>query len=96
MTPVSRPPSLPSLCPLEACADQITGDQRTIANRLAAAPAQNDDSSRKDLSKEGRASQKDPTLPAKLHGNEPSRGAAIDKEIADEEAEIIARKDAKK
>jgi hypothetical protein len=30
-----------------------------------------------------------------LHGNEPSKGAKVDKEIA-EEAEIIAKKKAKK
>ena len=40
--------------------------------------------------------EEDPTAPARLHGNEPSKGAKIDKEIADEEAEIIAKKDAKK
>lgn len=33
---------------------------------------------------------------AKLHGNKPSRGAEIDKELQDEEAEILAKKDAKK
>jgi hypothetical protein len=31
-----------------------------------------------------------------MHGNEPSRGAKIDKQLADEEAEIIAKKDEKK
>jgi hypothetical protein len=31
-----------------------------------------------------------------MHGNEPSKGAKIDKSIADEEAEIIAKKDAAK
>ncbi|RMD43589.1 hypothetical protein DV735_g1525, partial [Chaetothyriales sp. CBS 134920] len=72
-------------------------DQRSIANRLAAASAQNDNSSSgKDLSREDKAAQEDATLPAKLHGNEPSRGAKIDKAIADEEAELIAKKDAKK
>ena len=40
--------------------------------------------------------EEDPTLPAKMHGNEPSRGAKIDKELQDEEAEIIAKMDAKK
>jgi hypothetical protein len=29
-----------------------------------------------------------------MHGNEPSKGAKIDKEIEDEEAEILAKKDA--
>ena len=31
-----------------------------------------------------------------MHGNKPSRGAKIDKEIQDEEAEIIARMDESK
>ena len=31
-----------------------------------------------------------------MHGNEPSKGAKVDKEIAEEEAEIIAKKEAKK
>lgn len=31
-----------------------------------------------------------------MHGNEPSRGAKIDKSIADEEAEIIRKMDEKK
>ena len=29
-----------------------------------------------------------------MHGNEPSKGAKIDKEIADEEAEILKKKGA--
>lgn len=33
---------------------------------------------------------------ARAHGNEPSKGAKIDAQIADEEAEIIAKMDAKK
>lgn len=31
-----------------------------------------------------------------MHGNEPSRGAKIDKKIEDEEAEIIRKMDEKK
>merc|ERR1711939_839632 len=69
-------------------------DERSIGNRLAAAEPQNDDQSRKNLSKEDKAAQKDATLPAQMHGNEPSKGAKIDKELADEEAEILAKKDA--
>lgn len=34
----------------------------------------------------------DATLPAKIHGNKPSRGAEIDQELADEEAEILKKK----
>lgn len=73
-----------------------TEDQRSIGNRLAAAGPQNDNSSGKTLSAEDRAAKVDPTLPAKMHGNEPSRGARIDKEIEDEEAAILAKKDAAK
>lgn len=84
-TPFFRPPQ-----PLTANSE----DQRSIGNRLAAAEPQNDDSSRKNLDAESKAAQKDPTLPARMHGNEPSKGAKIDKEIEDEEAEILAKKDA--
>jgi len=69
-------------------------DQRSIANRLAAAESQNDSSSGKTKSAETRAAEIDPTLPARMHGNEPSRGAKIDKEIEEEEAALLAKKDA--
>lgn len=72
----------------------LSEDERSIANRLNAAKPQNDDESRKDLSAEDKAAQEDPTLPARMHGNEPSKGAKIDKEIEDEEAAILAKKDA--
>ncbi|KAJ9602719.1 hypothetical protein H2200_012913 [Cladophialophora chaetospira] len=71
-------------------------DERSIANRLATAEPQNDSTSGKNLDKEQIAGQEDPTAPAKMHGNEPSKGAKIDKELQDEEAEIIAKMDAKK
>ena len=71
-------------------------DERSIANRLAAADPVNDDSSRKNKTEEQILGEEDPTLPAKLHGNEPSKGAKIDKQIQDEEAELIAKMDAKK
>ena len=48
------------------------------------------------MSEEDKLAQQDPTAPAKMHGNEPSKGAKIDKEIEDEEAAIIAKMDAKK
>ncbi|KZZ99109.1 hypothetical protein AAL_02660 [Moelleriella libera RCEF 2490] len=63
-------------------------DQRSIANRLAAAEQKDDD---KD-DPETAALKKDPTLPAKMHGNEPSRGAKIDAQIAAEEEEELKRK----
>lgn len=75
-----------------------TEDERSIANRLAAAKDQNDpeDGSGKKKTAEQIAGAQDPTLPAKMHGNEPSRGAKIDKSIEDEEAEILARMDESK
>ena len=74
----------------------MSEDQRSIANRVAAAEPQNDDTSGKDKSAETKAGEVDPTLPARMHGNEPSRGAKIDKKIEDEEAEIIRKMDEKK
>ena len=71
-------------------------DERSIANRLAAADPVNDDASRKDKTIEQVLGEEDPTAPARMHGNEPSKGAQIDKEIQDEEAELIAKMDAKK
>lgn len=37
-------------------------------------------------------SKKDSTLPAKMHGNEPSKGAKIDQELQDEEQELLKKK----
>lgn len=68
-------------------------DERSIANRLAAAEDQNDDTSGKTKSAETRAGEIDPTAPARMHGNEPSKGAKIDKSIADDEEEIIRKMD---
>ncbi|EAA35763.2 hypothetical protein GE21DRAFT_781 [Neurospora crassa] len=66
-------------------------DERSIKNRLAAAEAADD--SHQD-SRETQLHKKDPTLPAKDHGNEPSRGAKIDAEIQAEEEEILKKKGA--
>ncbi|KAL9022496.1 MAG: hypothetical protein Q9185_000403 [Variospora sp. 1 TL-2023] len=44
------------------------------------------------ISQEARDSQADPTLPAKKHGNEPSKGAKIDAEIQQEEEEMLKKK----
>jgi hypothetical protein len=71
-------------------------DERSIANRLAAASDQNDDTSGKVKSAETKAGEIDPTAPARMHGNEPSRGAKIDKSIAEDEEEIIRKMDEKK
>ncbi|KAK3315809.1 hypothetical protein B0H66DRAFT_624517 [Apodospora peruviana] len=42
------------------------------------------------------AMKKDPTLAATLHGNKPHKGAMIDKEIMEEEEEIMRKKNMKK
>jgi hypothetical protein len=39
--------------------------------------------------------KKDPTLPAKAHGNEPSKGAKIDAELQAEEEQRIREKQGK-
>jgi len=65
-------------------------DQRSIANRLA-----NEEKKYKQAdqdSPEVAALKKDPTAPAKMHGNEPSRGAKIDADIQTEEEEYLKSK----
>ena len=71
-------------------------DERSIGNRLAAAEPQNDNSTSGKGNAEDRLAQQDATAPARLHGNEPSKGAKIDAEIQAEEEEMLAKKDAKK
>ncbi|EOO01681.1 hypothetical protein UCRPA7_2798 [Phaeoacremonium minimum UCRPA7] len=63
-------------------------DQRTIANRLVAEESKTEPED----TGESALSKKDPTLPAKDHGNEPSRGAKIDAQIQAEEEEELKRK----
>lgn len=98
----SPPPPLPKesshVQPLTNQPYIPTEDERSIANRLEAAHDQNDpsDGSGKKKTVEQLAGEIDPTLPARMHGNEPSRGAKIDKSIEDEEAEILRRMDESK
>ncbi|MCJ1465018.1 hypothetical protein MMC07_003633 [Pseudocyphellaria aurata] len=65
-------------------------DQRTIANKLAREEQRENEP--EPISKEAAESQKDPTLPARNHGNEPSKGAKIDAEIKAEEDELLRKK----
>ncbi|KAL8796134.1 MAG: hypothetical protein Q9195_001467 [Heterodermia aff. obscurata] len=67
-------------------------DERSIANKLANQEKHENDP--KQISKEAQESQKDPTLPARNHGNEPSKGAKIDAELQQEEEEILKKKGA--
>ena len=60
-------------------------DERSIANRLAAEEKNEGDQEDPEVT----AMKKDPTAPARMHGNEPSKGAKIDAQIlAEEEAEL--------
>ncbi|KAJ4264043.1 hypothetical protein NW762_006082 [Fusarium torreyae] len=68
--------------------DKMPEDERSIANRLAAEERKSDAGD--DL--ETAQSKKDPTLPARAHGNEPSKGAKIDAELQAEEEEELKRK----
>ncbi|KAF5670643.1 hypothetical protein FHETE_4550 [Fusarium heterosporum] len=63
-------------------------DERSIANRLAAAEKESE--SGDDL--QTAQIKQDPTLPARSHGNEPSKGAKIDAQIQQEEQEELERK----
>ncbi|MCJ1305420.1 hypothetical protein MMC08_008234 [Hypocenomyce scalaris] len=65
-------------------------DQRSIANKLARETKRQGEPD--DISEEAALSQKDPTLPARSHGNEPSKGAKIDAELQAEEEEELRRK----
>ncbi|PSN61635.1 hypothetical protein BS50DRAFT_592589 [Corynespora cassiicola Philippines] len=69
---------------------QDSKDNRSIANKLAREEKREHES--EPVSEETLLTQKDSTLPAKVHGNEPSKGAKIDQALEDEEAEYLRRK----
>ncbi|RFU32084.1 hypothetical protein B7463_g4273, partial [Scytalidium lignicola] len=60
-------------------------DERSIEERMQRQERPNEIN-------EGELSRQDPTLPAKLHGNEPSKGAKIDAELQAEDQEELRRK----
>jgi len=68
-------------------------DNRTIANKLASKSKEDNEDSPKSIEKQ--RLDEDATLPARAHGNEPSRGAKIDQEIREEEAAYLKKKDEK-
>ncbi|AEO54693.1 hypothetical protein MYCTH_2115472 [Thermothelomyces thermophilus ATCC 42464] len=61
-------------------------DQRSLSKRAAAEVSQQEESH------ETSRHKKDPTLPAKAHGNEPSKGAQIDAELQAEDEELMKKK----
>ncbi|KAF2866353.1 hypothetical protein BDV95DRAFT_611811 [Massariosphaeria phaeospora] len=73
---------------------QDSKDERSIANKLERESQRDADGSHD--SEETRALKQDATLPAKLHGNEPSKGAKIDQELKEEEEAYLKKKDAAK
>ncbi|KAK4042490.1 hypothetical protein C8A01DRAFT_44502 [Parachaetomium inaequale] len=64
-------------------------DQRTLSNRAA---AEMQSSEQEEESRETSLHKKDPTLPAKDHGNEPSKGAKIDAELQAEDEAALKKK----
>ncbi|KAK0671363.1 hypothetical protein QBC41DRAFT_55977 [Cercophora samala] len=66
-------------------------DSRSLVNRAA---AERQDDGPED-SVETALHKKDPTLPAKMHGNEPSRGAKIDAELQAEDEAMLKKKNQK-
>jgi len=65
-------------------------DQRSIANKLAREEKRSKEPDPQD--EETVQSKKDSTLPARNHGNEPSKGAKIDQELQEEEDAILKKK----
>ncbi|KAI9904277.1 hypothetical protein N3K66_000806 [Trichothecium roseum] len=63
-------------------------DERSIANKLAAEERRGEQPDSPEVAQ----SKRDPTLPAVMHGNEPSKGAKIDAELQAEEQEELKQK----
>ncbi|PVH95246.1 hypothetical protein DM02DRAFT_469091, partial [Periconia macrospinosa] len=65
-------------------------DERTIANKLAREEQRKKEEEHQN--EEAELYNKDATLPARVHGNEPSKGAKIDQQLREEEEEELRRK----
>jgi len=65
-------------------------DERSIKNKLEREEKRENEE--EDLSIDEQRRRKDATLPARAHGNEPSKGAKIDQQIREEEEEELRRK----
>ncbi|KAF1348556.1 hypothetical protein BDV97DRAFT_297181 [Delphinella strobiligena] len=65
-------------------------DERSIANKLERESKREKEASPEDP--EVTKAKKDATLPATSHGNEPSKGAKIDQELAEEDAAALKKK----
>ncbi|KAK5791397.1 hypothetical protein VI817_006706 [Penicillium citrinum] len=73
-------------------------DERSIANKLASQGGKNDPSHHhnNDYNPEAELSKQDPTKPAKMHGNAPSKGAKIDADLQAEDEQRLREKGIKK
>ncbi|KAH8427254.1 uncharacterized protein LDX57_004967 [Aspergillus melleus] len=73
-------------------------DERSIANKLASQEGKPDPGSYKNgvYDPEAELSKKNPTQPAVNHGNEPSKGAKIDRELQLEDEQRLKEKGIKK
>lgn len=67
-------------------------DERSIANKLEREEKRENESEEQSL--ENTQSKKDATLPARSHGNEPSKGAKIDQELREEDEAALKKKGA--
>jgi nitrogen fixation protein FixH len=65
-------------------------DEQTIANKLAKEAVREKEGEQDSV--ETQRVKQDPTLPARAHGNEPSRGAKIDAQLQAEEEEYLQNK----
>ncbi|KAJ5160133.1 uncharacterized protein N7482_007137 [Penicillium canariense] len=73
-------------------------DQRSIANKLASQERKPNSSHHhnNDYDPEAELSKQDPTKPAKMHGNAPSKGAKIDAELQADDEQRLREKGIKK
>ncbi|PYH73068.1 uncharacterized protein BO88DRAFT_485352 [Aspergillus vadensis CBS 113365] len=73
-------------------------DQRSIGNKLASQERKPESDHHHNFvqNPEAELSKQDPTKPAKVHGNQPSKGAQIDAELQAEDEQRLREKGIKK
>jgi hypothetical protein len=89
-TLLSNPPSTHIIETYEHILILFAEDERSIANKLEREAKRENEGEEKSL--EDRQREQDATLPARAHGNEPSKGAKIDQELREEEEAELKRK----
>jgi hypothetical protein len=71
-------------------ANSLIEDERSIKNKLEREEKRENED--EEVSVQEQRRQQDATLPARAHGNEPSKGAKIDQELREEEEAELKRK----